>query len=202
MTLLGHNGAGKSTLINYLIGLYTNESQHPFLSHFSKNFTPYKIKKIGYAPEAAYLDPALSAYDYMNLMAKLKNIEKIDINKELHQVKLDVDENLNIGKFSKGMKQRLLLALALLGEPELIILDEPTSGLDPYGQEVVENLIMDIKKTKKSEFLICTHSMELALQMKDEILILQEGKIVFRGYCETLEELEALMNKYRPERIQ
>lgn len=200
MVLIGHNGAGKSTLIHYLLNFYTNLSQHPFLPHFSKEVTQFHHKKIGYAPEAALLELSMSANDYFSMMQTIKQIDHFDANAALKRVFLEVDLDVAIKHYSKGMRQRLLLALAMMGEPELLILDEPTSGLDPFGQEAVESLILSLKK--QYELVLCTHSLKLAYELDEEIWILQEGKIVFKGRVSSQQELETLFKQYQPQRLQ
>lgn len=200
MILVGHNGAGKSTLINFLLGFYTNITQHPYLEHFSTQISPLTDKNIGYAPEAAMLDLQMSAKEYYKLMGALKNISSYNIEDELKRVKLDVDINMPLKKYSKGMKQRFLLALALMGNPEIVILDEPTSGLDPYGQAVIENLLIELKQA--FTFIVCTHSMKLAYELDEEVWFLKEGKIVKKEHFKDLESLELAMKSVQPERLQ
>ncbi len=197
MVLIGHNGAGKSTLISYLLGFYNHPSHHPFIEHFQQHITPLCGKKIGYAPEAALLDLSLSAVDYFKMITALQGIKAYDINKELKRVKLSVDKAMALKHYSKGMRQRLLLALALVGEPEIVILDEPTSGLDPYGQAAIEALLISLKNC--FEFIVCTHSLDLAFHMDDAIWIIKEGKIVYKDRVESLESLKLLFEKYQPE---
>jgi len=200
MILLGHNGAGKSTFINFLLGFYVTLSDHPFLPHFKDHLPRIDKKDIGYAPEAALLDLNMSAKDYFDMMAALRDIKEFDANELLRNVALEVELNMPIKKYSKGMKQRLLLALALLGKPKTLILDEPTSGLDPFGRLEIEKLLISLKKDHS--FIISTHSLELALALEDEIWILKEGKIEYKGYPKSLKELEELLLKHRPEKIQ
>ena len=199
MILIGHNGAGKSTLIQYLLGFYPQLSQHPFLEHFSTLIKPLEKESIGYAPEASFLDNSMSAYDYMRLMASLRNISAPMIDELLKKVALDIDVHSPIKTFSKGMKQRLLLALALLGEPETLVLDEPTSGLDPFGTKAIEELIVELQN--KHTLILCTHSLEFAYKLNDEIWILFEGKVVYRGRPESFETLQELFYSFLPKRI-
>jgi len=199
MTIIGHNGAGKSTLISYLLNFYTNLKQHPFLEHFSQHVKPLSGLKIGYAPEAAFLDLNLCAKDYFLLMSAMQKVELPNINEALEQVSLDIDINAAIKTYSKGMKQRLLLALALLGNPDMVILDEPTSGLDPFGQEAIESLLISLRE--KYRFIICTHSLHLAHAMQDEIWILKEGEIVFKEFIESLKSLEKEFALHQPKAL-
>ena len=200
MILIGHNGAGKSTLIHYLLGFYTHTTQHPFLVDFKHEIKPLNRFELGYAPEMAHLDLSMSAKDYLAMMATLKGVSSYDIKALLNMVKLDVDAKKAIKTYSKGMRQRLLLALALLGRPKTIILDEPTSGLDPFGREAVEELLIALKKEHR--FIISTHSLRLAVELEDEVWILKEGKIVHKAYFESEEALSEVLHHYKPEVIQ
>lgn len=201
MILLGHNGAGKTTLVQYLLGFYSDISQHPFLpslSEFAKKKS-VKISNYSYSPEVAFLDYEMSADDYFKMISAMKNIDNIVIEPLLNKVSLFVDKKTPVKKYSKGMKQRLLLALALIGDPEYLILDEPTSGLDPYGKEAIEELLFSLKDNHK--FIICTHSLELAHRLDDEIWILKEGEVVYDGKPSTIDELKLLINKFKPKRL-
>ncbi len=202
MVLIGHNGSGKSTLIQYLLGFYNHPSQHPFLEHFSQKIDPLDVKHIGYTPEIALLDNNLNANDYGKLIAGLRYVKDYNLKTLMDSVSLNVSPSSPLKSYSKGMKQRLLLALALLGEPELIVLDEPTSGLDPFGQEVIEALLIKLKKTKNIDFILCTHSLRLAYALNEEIWILKEGKIVYQGKPNSLDDLIKLFDSYKPERLQ
>lgn len=200
MILIGHNGAGKSTLISYLLRFYTHPSQHPFIKNFQKFIAPLQGQKIGYAPESALLDLSLNAWDYFKMIAALQGVQNFDIDTHLAQVKLSVDPKMALLHYSKGMRQRLLLALALLGNPDVLVLDEPTSGLDPFGQEAIESLLLSLKE--KYRFIISTHSLKLAQQMDDEIWIIKEGEIVHQGRFETVETLHSTFMQYQPEILQ
>ncbi len=196
MILLGHNGAGKSTLINYLLGFYPSTASHPYLPNLTKDAPKIDLSSVGYAPEAALLDGGLSAVDYFELLAKNKQIEGYLVSEELKKVGLSIDPKLKIKKYSKGMKQRLLLSLALFGNPKTVILDEPTSGLDPFGKEEIEGYLLGLKKERS--FIISTHSLEFAYKFDMEIWILREGMVAYRGKPSSLEELKRLFFENRP----
>ncbi|WP_281951442.1 ABC transporter ATP-binding protein [Nitrosophilus kaiyonis] len=200
MILLGHNGAGKSTFINYLLGFYVDIKDHPFLVNFKDHLLDIDKKDLGYAPEAALLDLNMSAQDYFNMMAKLREVKEFDPIELLKSVALEVELDMPIKKYSKGMKQRLLLAIALLGKPKTLVLDEPTSGLDPFGRLEIEKLLIKLKNSH--DFIISTHSLDLAMALEDEVWILKEGKIEYKGYPKDIDELEELLLMYRPKRIQ
>ena len=200
--MLGHNGAGKTTLINYLLGFYTDCGQHPYLPGF-KVFVERKRLQLGhyaFVPEAAFLDYEWSASDYFRLMASLHGLKKYDPEEFLQRVALAVDLNKPIKYYSKGMKQRLMLALALLPGPETILLDEPTSGLDPYGKAAIEALILEL--SQKHRLILSTHSLDLAEQLGDEVCILRQGEIVYEGKVADRQVLDSLVARYRPEQIQ
>ncbi|MDR1911781.1 MAG: ABC transporter ATP-binding protein [Helicobacteraceae bacterium] len=199
MTLLGHNGAGKSTLIGYLLGFYNRLDQHPFLPHFAERIEPLDRRYVGYAPEAAWLTGRACADDYLALMANLRGAKSYDVGRLFARVGLQADPQKPIRTYSKGMKQRLLLAIALIGEPTTLVLDEPTSGLDPFGREEIESLLVDLAKTHK--LIVCTHSLELAHKLGDEVWILCEGKIACQRRFDAIQELEETFFALRPSRI-
>lgn len=197
MTLLGHNGAGKSTLIGYLLGFFTNENQHPFLPHFATLVKTLDLSTVGYAPEASYLEESANLKEYFELMCKLKNSTGCKIEPLLDRVALDVDMKLPIRSYSKGMKQRLLLALALIGNPKTLVLDEPTSGLDPFGRDAIDELLLDL--IKSHQIIISTHSLELAYKLNQECWILQNGVVKTRKIFTTLEDLKAEFYRHKPD---
>jgi ABC-type multidrug transport system ATPase subunit len=197
LILLGHNGAGKSTLINYLLGFYPSSASHPYLAELSKDVPSVELSSIGYAPEAALLDGGLSAADYFELLAKNKKIFTYSVDTELSKVGLKIDKNQKIKKYSKGMKQRLLLALSLFGDPKTVILDEPTSGLDPFGKEEIEGYLLGLKDERK--FIVSTHSLEFAYKFESEIWILKQGMVVYKGRPNSFEELQKIFLENRPE---
>ncbi|MDR1450965.1 MAG: ABC transporter ATP-binding protein [Helicobacteraceae bacterium] len=199
MTLLGHNGAGKSTLISYVLGFYNNVRQHPFLPHFAEHVEPLDRREVGYAPEAAWLAEKARAIDYLALTANLRGGKSYDTAALFDRVGLRADPKKPIKTYSKGMKQRLLLAIALLGEPMTLVLDEPTSGLDPFGREEIESLLVDLAKTHK--LIVCTHSLELARKLGDEVWILCEGKIACKRRFDSIEELEETFFRLRPSQV-
>ncbi|GHV04579.1 hypothetical protein AGMMS50229_06270 [Campylobacterota bacterium] len=199
MTLLGHNGAGKSTLIGYLLGFYNSLDQHPFLPHYAEHIAPLDRHGVGYAPEAAWLDDNSSGLDYLRLMAGLRGVKQFDAGELFASVGLQADPKKPIKTYSKGMKQRLLLSIALLGNPKTLVLDEPTSGLDPFGREEIEALLFDL--VKKHELILCTHSLELAFSLGIETWILREGEIALRQTFTNLDELKDAFFAHRPKRI-
>jgi ABC-2 type transport system ATP-binding protein len=199
MTLLGHNGAGKSTLISYLLGFYTHSRQHPFLPHFAGHVQPLDRAQVGYAPEAPYLDESASALDYLRLMAPLKGVDHFDIEPLFARVGLVADPKKPIAHYSKGMKQRLLIALALLGNPRTLVLDEPTGGLDLFGHRQIGDLLLALKASH--HLIVSTHSLDLAWALGNPVWILKEGRIIYQETPQNREALEAVFLAHRPARI-
>ncbi len=198
IVLLGHNGAGKTTLLHCMLGFYADTAQHPFLPGFNTFLSRKEIGlgKTAYAPEAAYLDHELNARDYFTLVASLHGMGRDETPGVLRRVALDVELEKPIKEYSTGMKQRLLLALALLPMPDTIILDEPTNGLDPYGQEVIEELILELAQTQ--QLILSTHSLDLAYRLGGEVWILRQGEVVYDGRVGSRHELDTLVRRYRP----
>lgn len=187
MTLLGHNGAGKSTIIKYLLGFYPSINDHPYLKNLAPHLPKLDQKEIGYAPELALLLDSATAKEYIALKKSIKSIKSLDIDKLLNSVMLTVDLDMPIKKYSKGMKQKLLLALCLIGDPKTIILDEPTSGLDIFVTKEIEKLL--VKLNKNYNLIVSTHSLNLARELNSEILIISKGELYYRGRVdEKLEE--------------
>lgn len=196
MILLGHNGAGKSTLINFYLGFYPSKDSHPYLEKLTKEAPAIDLSSVGYAPEAALLEGGLSAADYFELLAANRQVYGYDAKAELLKVGLQIDKHQKINKYSKGMKQRLLLALALFGDPKTVILDEPTSGLDPFGRMEIEEYLLGLRRER--EFIISTHSLEFAYRFEQEIWILADGEVCYKGRPDSLDALCELFFANRP----
>jgi len=184
---MGHNGAGKSTFINYIIGFYTSTKQHPFLEEFSKEFKPLERGEFGYSPEIAVLDTNLSASDYIQMVSKIRQVD-VDEEEILQLVSLKISPKTAISKYSKGMRQRLSLALSMIGSPKYLVLDEPTSGLDRVGEKRIFELLE--REKDRYKYIISTHSIELALLLRDEVWLFESGKIVEKFTPKDRGELE------------
>jgi len=199
ITLMGHNGAGKTTLIYYLTGLLPDEKSHPFIKNFKDKVKQIEEKNIAYVPEISYLEGNLTAIDYFNLFKGIKKDNFITIEEIFKKVGLINNPKQKIKEYSKGMKQRLLIGLSLIGKPNLIIFDEPYSGLDIFGEEIIKNLIENLNKDKT--LIISTHSIKLANELKNEIWIIKEGKIEYQGYLENEESIIKEFTKNKPKII-
>ena len=192
MVLMGHNGSGKTTFINYILGFYTSPSQHPFLEGFAKEFSPLPQGEFGYSPEIALLDTQLTGLDYIQLVSSLRGV-RVDARNVFQSVSLNISPTQPISKYSKGMRQRLSLALAMIGSPKYLVLDEPTSGLDRLGEKIIFELLQ--KNREKHHYIISTHSIDLALLLQDEIWLFEHGKITKKFFPKDRSELEKMLQK-------
>jgi len=189
--LLGPNGAGKTTTLRMLTGYLKPSSGSIFVKGLSIDQHVLEIKKaLGYLPESAPLYHDMLVFDYLNYVAAIREIngnQKLDrirrladlcgINEVMHQP---------IGELSKGYKQRVGLAHAMMNDPEVLILDEPTSGLDPNQIVEIRKIIRQIGKEKT--IILSTHILSEAEATCDRIVIINQGKIVADGGTENLKQ--------------
>ena len=174
---LGPNGAGKSTMMKILT-TYLDQSQGSVIVNgFNSSTDALEIKKsVGYLPEhnPLYLD--LYVIEYLNFHAGIHKISKRRVSEVIDLVGLTPEKGKKISQLSKGYRQRIGLAAALLHDPDVLILDEPTTGLDPNQLTEIRNLIKKIGKTKT--VLLSTHIMQEVEAMCDRVIIINKGEIV------------------------
>ncbi len=196
--LLGPNGAGKTTTIRMLTGVL--EPTIGNITVFGKDFSKKKImiqQIIGNVPEMAnaYLD--LTGLQNLELMGELYGVHKNKRNQRakdlLTKFELYEKRNFKAKKYSKGMKQRLLLCMALMSEPKILFLDEPTSGLDVQSSIIIKSLIKDYNKIGMT-ILLTTHNMDVANELCDRIGIINKGKLV---ELDTPQDLRKLKQEYQ-----
>jgi ABC-2 type transport system ATP-binding protein len=180
--LLGPNGAGKSTLMKILTGYIVPDSGRAYIC--DEKIEPEKIhfrKKTGYLPEHNPLYPEMYIREYLYLVAgfyKLKN-KKESVNHVIEMTGLYPEISKKIGALSKGYRQRVGLAQALIHNPEVLILDEPTSGLDPNQLDEIRNLIIEISKQKT--VMLSTHIMQEVEAICKRVVIINQGSIIADG---------------------
>ena len=180
---LGPNGAGKTTSISMLMGFFFPTSGQ--IRVFGKPPGDLAAKQqIGFLPENFAFHKFLTAPKLLRFHLQLAgrnpaNSGKL-ISDLIHRVKLNGYENLKIGRYSRGMVQRIGIAQALLCDPKLIVLDEPTSGLDPAGRREVLQLLMQLKAEGKTIFL-SSHILPEVEQIADHVIIINRGKMVRSG---------------------
>lgn len=189
--LLGPNGAGKSTLMNIItdniemdkgVILYNGNN----VKSLGKNF----LKEIGFAPQQQGLYEEFTGRRFLAYMGTLKGISKKILKEEIERVAKEVnllnELDKKIGDYSGGMKQRILIAQAIIGNPKILIMDEPTAGLDPKERVRIRELLFSISKEKI--ILVATHVVSDIQSISKEIIIIKSGKIIEVSTSEKLIE--------------
>jgi ABC-2 type transport system ATP-binding protein len=189
--LLGPNGAGKTTTLRMLTGFLQPSAGDIRVKDLSIDKDVLEIKKLlGYLPEEAPLYHDMLVYDYLNYVAEIREIEKGQKVSRIRQLAdlCDINEVMHqpIGELSKGYKQRVGLAHAMMNDPEILVLDEPTSGLDPNQIVEIRKIIKRIGKQKT--IILSTHILSEAEATCDRIVIINQGKIVADGSAEGLKK--------------
>jgi len=187
--LLGPNGAGKSTTLKMLTGLM-RPSEGEIIA-FGEPWQRKHLSRIGSLIEAPALYGNLTAMENLLVHTKLLGIPKEKIDEVLELVDLKNTEKKLTSQFSMGMKQRLGIAIALIGDPELLILDEPTNGLDPVGIQELRDLICSFPK-RGITVLLSSHILSEVSQIVDNIGIISEGTLKYQGKINPDENLEKL----------
>jgi ABC-2 type transport system ATP-binding protein len=176
---LGPNGAGKTTTMRILTGYMPPTAGKAEVGGFDVVEQSIEVRRlVGYLPETVPLYPDMTVFEYLKYMADLRHLPDSDdrIEELLELVHMDERADGYIEKLSKGMRQRIGLAQALLHQPQVLILDEPTIGLDPAQIIEVRNLIREIGKERT--VLLSTHILSEAQQVCDRVLIINKGRIV------------------------
>lgn len=176
--LLGPNGGGKSTIIRAMVGLHAPSAGRILLNGTDIVRHPREARHlISYLPQRVTMPGRMTAREIVRLSAALKRANSNKIDEALDYVALTADADRYVGEYSGGMLQRLGLAIALLGDPELLVLDEPTLNLDPLGRDKFLSLILDLKKSGTT-VILSSHIMQDAERLADRIGVLVEGKLV------------------------
>ena len=194
--LLGPNGAGKSTLMKILIGLWSADSG-----------TISAPSRIGYLPENNPLYEEMYVTEYLQFMAKMTNdkCQMTNVDALIDKVGLTPECHKHIRELSKGYRQRVGLAQALLGDPELLILDEPTTGLDPNQLVEIRSLIKSLSggaglstfdfRQKSRSVILSTHIMQEVREMCDRVVILDHGTVKADLPIDQIQDLETLFHE-------
>lgn len=191
---LGPNGAGKTTTIKCILGLLRPSSGSVLLWNdlpASKNVRA----RIGYVPENPDYEDIFSPVEFMTMFASMRRMDmrKNQMISILSRVGLEAWADVRISNFSKGMKQRMSLALALQSQPDLLIMDEPTGGLDPAARKEFRDVILEENKRGASIFL-SSHLLSEVETICDRAVILANGKIVTEGHLDNLLRTEDLFS--------
>lgn len=188
---LGSNGAGKSTTMNMITGFIEPTNGQIIINGNDISKKPRKAKReIGYMPENIPLYYELTAKEFITYMAELKmvkrNERKQEVEKVINEMGLDEVQNKLIRNLSRGYKQRVSMAGALVGNPDVIILDEPTVGLDPKQITDIRNLIKELGK--KHTVILSSHILSEVSQICERVIIINKGKIIAIDTPENLEK--------------
>ncbi len=189
--LLGPNGAGKTTTLRMLTGYFMPTSGNIYVKDYSVYENIVEIKKlIGYLPESAPLYYNMLVYDYLDYVARIRGFDKEEKNARIRFLSdvcgLKGIMHNNINELSKGLKQRVGLAHAMMSDPEILILDEPTSGLDPNQIVEIRDIIRQIGKEKT--VILSTHILSEVEATCNRIVIINKGKIIADDRTENLKQ--------------
>ncbi|MGS0695013.1 ABC transporter ATP-binding protein [Shewanella sp. 0m-4] len=195
MALLGHNGAGKSTLIKILLGLIKPTAGNVcILGQDLSCLTRSADLKIGYLPESVSFYDKLTGKEILSYFAALKGVGQARVSQLLEEFGLEYAQNRALKTYSKGMKQRLGFAQAILSEPELLLLDEPTVGLDPVASKFLYGKIDELK-LQGCGVIVCTHELSLIEHNIDIALILAKGQALASGSVAQLSQASGLKTR-------
>lgn len=196
IALCGGNGAGKSTIIKMVTGLTRPTTGSITINNidWTKNRIEY-AKQLGYMPDDFHFQQPLSVVEYLLFFASLKKAQK-HVKQTLDIVGLTEKSDQLITKLSKGMRQRLLLAQAIVSKPALVLLDEPTNGLDPHWVDSFTKILLSLKKNGQG-VLFSTHNLSVAEKVADRVLFLKNGTIKEDLYFE--KDVQRDLSKYYKE---
>lgn len=186
---VGNNGEGKSTAIRLILGLLQPDRGH--VQVFGRTMRTHRkdlIADIGCLVEAPSAYPNLTAREFLNIARVLKSLPASEIDRVLALVNLRTDAARLISKFSLGMKQRLALAHALMGQPKLLILDEPTNGLDPSGIQEIRELLCRLPERAGCTVFVSSHQLDELDKMATHLALLQGGVLRFQASMETIRQ--------------
>jgi ABC-2 type transport system ATP-binding protein len=193
---LGANGSGKSTTMKMIVGLIAASTGEILFNGIPIQEDPIQYKmRIGYVPEEPYLYSHLSGLEYLVMVGQLRNLATRPaaecIDELLRLFGIHGDRDVPISSYSKGMRQKVLLAAALMHNPDLILLDEPFSGLDVGTSLVLRSLIQELAARGKV-ILFSSHELETVERISSHVVILHKGKIVADDSMERLRALSSL----------
>lgn len=180
--LLGHNGAGKSTLMKALVTvLQLSAGTIKLCGYDTKKQGDEVRKRIGYLPQELAMYPSLSAFDFVNYMAELKGVhDQKAVRSVLEKVEMLEFSKRKISQLSGGMKRRVGIAQALIGDPQVLVVDEPTAGLDPEERVRFRGVLSRFAKDGKT-VLLSTHIVEDVHQVCEQLAVLRKGHLFYNG---------------------
>lgn len=186
---LGPNGAGKTTTIRLILGLLrADRGEIELFGKSARRYRTEALRRIGSMVEMPSLYPHLTGEENLQVKRRLLGLPQSEVSRVLKIVDLVSASSRLVRGYSLGMRQRLGLALAMLGQPELLILDEPTNGLDPAGIEEMRNLIRSLPESQGMTVFLSSHLLSEVEQVASHAAILRSGRVLFDG---TIRELHA-----------
>lgn len=201
---LGSNGAGKTTTMDIICGCLGADQGEASIAGFDITSSPIEAKKrLGYLPDVPPLHTEMYVEDYIRYAARLKKLSSRDVTlateRALEKLSLGDVKNRIIGNLSKGYRQRVALAQAIVHNPEVLVLDEPTEGLDPQQIVQIRELILSLKGDHT--IILSSHILSEVQNISDHIIIINKGRIVTQGRCDELitqlDEADAYQLKVR-----
>lgn len=177
---LGPNGAGKTTTLRMLLGLVRPTRGTASFGGVAYKDLPHPLATVGTALEASSFHPGRSARDHLWVYAIAARIDRTRIDIVLEQVGLTESAERKVGGYSLGMRQRLGLAFALMGNPGVLVLDEPVNGLDPEGIKWIRSLLRELASEGRT-VLISSHLLSEVQQSVDQVIIISHGELVYDG---------------------
>ncbi len=193
IVLIGHNGAGKTTLMKLMLGLTRPTSGQINVLGNNPAFSAKTAQhqSLGYLPESVAFHEAMTGRELMHFYSQLKALPRTECNQLLELVGLESAKDRRIGTYSKGMRQRLGLAQAMLGNPQLLFLDEPTTGLDPQLRQQFYELIEQLHQQGTTS-VISSHALNEVEARADRFIIMKTGKMIASGSLHELYQQAAL----------
>ncbi|NHI93638.1 MAG: ABC transporter ATP-binding protein [Candidatus Lokiarchaeota archaeon] len=196
---LGPNGSGKTTTMKILTNLLRPKNGQAYLYGINVQKNPREaLKRVGAIIDVPMLYPFFTARQNLDFLGKLKGIKKNHLKERIKNVLITVDLlkkiDVKVGKYSTGMKQRLAIAQALLGDPDLLILDEPTFGLDPKGMADIRELLAEIKKERP--IFLSSHLLHEIGVLCDDVILINNGRIIKQDSLKNIQSL------FKPDKIE
>ncbi len=179
---LGPNGAGKTTTLKIFTDMIRASEGRALINGIDVHINKKKaLGSVGALIESPEIYPALTPREALSMVAEIRGLPRAEARKKIEETVAEVKMNewldKKVGKFSKGMKQRINIAAALLSDPEVILLDEPTTGLDPRGQAEVRDIVKDLKKKNRLVFM-SSHLLNEVQEICDEVAMIDHGKLI------------------------
>lgn len=180
--LLGHNGAGKTTLMKALVTILQPTSGEIRICGFDVKKQGGEVRRrIGYLPQELAMYPSLTVHDFVSYMASVKGVsDKKQVDKVLEQVEMSGYSKRKIGQLSGGMRRRVGIAQALVGDPQVLIVDEPTAGLDPEERVRFRGVLSRFARDGRT-VLLSTHIVEDVYQLCENLAVLRKGRLFYAG---------------------